>query len=239
MTSAMPGTAEAGTEMPTSAPPTTKEKAATKNAVHDHRQRSADEERDPFRRGREHGSEGVLVALAGDRVRHREDTRDRRVLERVADHVELVRLGLRRPADVDEQQDLEDRARPVGRDQDPGREPAEQRPEAGSGRRRRRRAPKFMSATGSRPCPGGVQEPVDDDDADRRVEESEPDAHEQRPGSAYRPVPTRGSPASPRSAPAPTRSAAPRRGRASSGTRKPQISQTGYSSRLPSAQAVR
>ena len=53
----------------------------------------------------------LLVALARDRLGHREEARDRRVLDGVADHVELVRLDAGASADVDEQQDLEDRAR--------------------------------------------------------------------------------------------------------------------------------
>src|SRR5204862_7072196 len=61
----------------------------------------------------------------------REQARDRRVLKRVADHVELVGLQPRRAPDVREEEDLEKRRDQHRRDVDPRREPVEERAEAG------------------------------------------------------------------------------------------------------------
>jgi hypothetical protein len=70
---------------------------------------TAEEQRQPPRRRDEDEAERLLVALAGDGLGHREQARDRGVLQGVADHVEPVRLERGRPADVREEQDLEDR----------------------------------------------------------------------------------------------------------------------------------
>ena len=111
--------------------------------VDDHRHRPPDEERHALRGRDEHVAERLRITLALDRVTHREDARDRAVLERVPDHVELVGVRVRLSADVGEEQDLEDGRDEQARDVDPGREPAEERAEARHAADRRRRAALF------------------------------------------------------------------------------------------------
>src|SRR5581483_8333132 len=60
-------------------------------------------------------------------LRHREEARHGRVLDRVPDHVELVRPRSGGAADVGEQQDLEDRRQHERGDEDPEAQEAEQR----------------------------------------------------------------------------------------------------------------
>src|SRR4029077_5371414 len=93
--------------------------------------RAAEEQRDARRRADEDRAQSVLEALAADHLGHREQAWDRGVLDRVPDQVELVRLELRRAADVGEEQDLEDRRDQHRRHVDPGREPVPERAEAG------------------------------------------------------------------------------------------------------------
>ena len=99
--------------------------------VGDHRQRAAEEERQPPGGCDEDVRQRLLVALARDRMGHREEARDRRVLDGVSDHVELVRLDARTSPDVDEQQDLEDGGDDQGGEEDPRREPVDEAPVRG------------------------------------------------------------------------------------------------------------
>ncbi len=121
---------DAGTWIPTIRPPTTSANAATKKPLTTTGQRPTEEERQSRRGADEDVSERVLEPLPADRERHREQARDRRVLHRVPDHEELVGLEAGRAADVDEEQDLEDRRDEHRRDVDLGPEEREQRPEA-------------------------------------------------------------------------------------------------------------
>ena len=100
-------------------------------AVQHHRQRPSEEERYARCRADQDRAERVLEALAADRLRHREQARDRGVLQGVSDQVELVRLQARGAPDIGEQQDLEERRDQHRRDVDPRRQPVEERPEAG------------------------------------------------------------------------------------------------------------
>ena len=111
----------------------------------------------------------VLVALAAHGLRHREQARDRRVLDRVADHVELVRLEAGRAADVREEQDLEDRRDEQARDVDRRREPVEERAVA------RQAADEEEADARSRQrergaLAGGSQHAVHDEEAERDVD---------------------------------------------------------------------
>ena len=80
-------------------------------AVDDDGQRAAEEQRDPPGRADQQQAEGLRVPLALDRVAHREQARDRRELDRVADQEERVVADAGVAADVGEEQDLEDRRR--------------------------------------------------------------------------------------------------------------------------------
>ena len=140
ITSASPGTAESGMSTLRISEPAVSENAETNaqmvainvrlgfRPVEDHRQRAAEEERNAAGRADEDRAQRVLVALASDHLRHREEAGDGRVLDRVADHVELVRLEARGPADVREEQDLEDRRHEQARDVDLRRQPVEEGP---------------------------------------------------------------------------------------------------------------
>jgi hypothetical protein len=72
-----------------------------------------------------------LIALAADRVAHGEKTGDCRVEHGVADQEVRVVADPRRASDVGEEKDLEDRRQHEHRDENPRREPGEERPVAG------------------------------------------------------------------------------------------------------------
>jgi len=101
------------------------------DAVQDHGQRAPEEQRDPPRRAHEQQAEGLGAALAADGVPHREQARDGGVLHGVADQEEAVVPDAGCPAEVGEQQHLDDWADEEGGDEDPRAEPGEQRPVAG------------------------------------------------------------------------------------------------------------
>ncbi len=156
---------------------TMSEKAATSIALQITGQRTAQEERQPARGTDEDVRQGLLVALAGDGVGHREQTGDRGVLHRIPDHVELVGLHAGAAPDVDEEQNLEDRRDHEGRDEDPGREPVDQPPVGGQAadeedpERRRHVSDRLAFA----PC--GPKHALGEQHAEQHVGDAEQHAH--------------------------------------------------------------
>ena len=94
------------------------------------RQAAAEEDCEPARGRREQVRQRLRSPLAGDRLAHREEPGQRRELDRVADDVERVRLELGRPAEIGEEEHLEERRHDQRRDEQGRMEPAEEAAEA-------------------------------------------------------------------------------------------------------------
>jgi hypothetical protein len=95
-------------------------------AVHDLRQRPAEEQRHPVRRRREQGGKSLRPALAADRHRDAVDARHRRDLDGVADDVERIVSDAAEAAEVGEEEHLEERVAQHRRDVERRALPAEE-----------------------------------------------------------------------------------------------------------------